>query len=675
MATTVSSGKRKYPPSPSSDNLPYWLEVQLVDEQGDPVANMPWKADSHHPSSGHIEQFTYSGTSNADGLIRINMPHGLELYLVIETDALLKEMETRNLRPGRNAEDDSTVRPGVEARGDIWHYAVVGDLCQTYPNIELRTGETLPAFHFPAKSAFKGFKFRTNELEKRHVIEICPFRAWELVLHHQSEYSMANAINLGASASLAYADDKELDPISITRFFINQCQDLSRLPQLHKSGQLYNTLVQDVPFSSRYYPPVFMDTSRDTSKPASDDKSGSGDNALTKTKNESDSPDGDTQLFYVYNTDKIIISWRGTASLYDVGTDLAFSPVSTETCDIKKTECSSVVPVGKVHDGFWSGYCRVERKFKEEIEILKDLLVGLKLFICGHSLGGALALIHAAKLKDYNPILYTYGMPRTFTRLAVEQLSSITHFRHVNDNDPVPAVPPEANLDNELYKLWGPLGKTLGMLWSVGELLAYQVKSWGDCFWHHGNPIAFLTATQSREWKECKRYYPTPAGCITLKRIMPIKAKLYLVPTLAEQDMQNAGSKQKEFKASLTPKDLNDYFPEGDNPSRGADLTFGDHFMTSYMPYMNNKLLELIDNQGIVKGRNFTEHSHSIDEFKEQMQEAKMDIPEAELERNEIFLGIEGLLSVSLTPTLSMKNGGDTLERFALYGEETLENA
>ncbi|WPM84450.1 hypothetical protein QNH14_17195 [Apirhabdus apintestini] len=79
-------------------------------------------------------------------------------------------------------------------------------------------------------------------------------------------------------------------------------------------------------------------------------------------------------------------------------------------------------------------------------------------------------------------MLYTYGMPRTFTKEAVQQLSEITHFRHVNDNDPVPAVPPEASLDNALYNLWGPLGKTLGMLWSVGELLAYQAISWGIAF-------------------------------------------------------------------------------------------------------------------------------------------------------------------------------------------------
>lgn len=654
----VMAGKQK----------PYWVEFQLVDEQGDPVANMPWTTESSHPVSGQIEDFTHSGQSDADGLIRIDMPHGLELALKLESTALVNEMEKRSLRPGRDAETDSLVRqPAIDA-GHIWHYAVVGELSSGYPNVELHKGETLPSFHFPTKKSFKGLTVRTNELEKRHIIEICPFRAWELVLHHQDEYSMANAINLGASASLAYADDKALQPESITRFYINQCQDLSRLPQLHKGGFSYNTLVQDVPFSERYNPPVFMDTSRDTSK--TDNKSG-----ITSGGVNSAKPEGDTQLYYVFNTDKVIVAWRGTAGLYDVGTDLAFSPVSTEVCDVNKTMCTNLSPAGKVHDGFLSGYSKSERLFSSEFDKLLTLIRARNLFVCGHSLGGALALIYSAALKSEKPLLYTYGMPRTFTKEAVQQLSVITHFRHVNDNDPVPAVPPEASLDNALYNLWGPLGKTLGMLWSVGELLAYQAISWGDCFWHHGNPVVFLTATQSREWQECKTSLPVPAGCINLKRLLPIKAKLYLVPSLSDQEMQTAGRKQKEFRKSLTASKLEEIFPDGQNPDRGVDLTFGDHFMTSYMPYMNNKLLELIDNEGMVESRNFTEHLYNVDRFKEQMSEHKDEIPEKEYERNEMFLDIEGLLKASLSPTLSESYGNDALVRFAIYGDEVIENA
>ena len=669
LVTSVTHTEEK---ATTGKQKPYWVEIQLVDEQGDPVANIPWRAESSHPVSGPVDNLTYTGQSQADGLIRIDMPHGLELRLALDGNQLATEMEKRALRVSRDAENDSVVRPEAEEKGYIWHYAVIGELCQSSPNLELRPGEMLPAYHFPANTAFKGFKFRTNELEKRHVIEICPFRSWELVLHHQKDYSIANGINLGAAATLAYANGSTLDTVSITRFFINQCQDLSRLPQLYKDGSAWNTLVQDVPYSNRYYPPVFMDTSRDTS-PKVDSKNSHG-TAQAKENTAVTKADGDTQLYYVYNVDKIIVAWRGTASLFDVGTDIEFRPVSPELCDINKTGCSTLLSAGKVHTGFWSGYSRVEKKFNKEILELLKTIESRMLFICGHSLGGALALIHAAKLKDYYPILYTCGMPRTFTRDAVMQLSEITHFRHVNDNDPIPAVPVEANLDNELYKLWGWLGGTLGFFWSLGELLAYQMVTWGDCFWHHGNTVAFLTVTQSREWKECKRDLPTPAGCITIRKLLPLKAKLYLVPALAEQEMQQAGQKQKEFKASLTQADLTDFFPKGCNPDRGVNVNIFDHFMTSYMPYMYNKVLELIDNAGIVEKRTFTEHQYNVDSFREQMAENKNDIPERELVRNNIFLNIEGLLDASLSPTLSMPSGNDTLLRFAQYGEEVMEN-
>lgn len=96
--------------------------------------------------------------------------------------------------------------------------------------------------------------------------------------------------------------------------------------------------------------------------------------------------------------------------------------------------------------------------------------------------------------------------------------------------------------------------------------------------------------------------------------------------------------------------------------------------MTSYMPYMYNKMLELIDNAGVVEKRTFTEHLYNVDSFREQMEENKNGIPEKELARNNIFLNIEGLLGVSLSPTLSMPSGNDTLLRFAQYGEEVMEN-
>lgn len=257
MTTAVSSLCRKNPHAPCEEQMPYWVEFQLVDEQNAPVANMPWIAESSHPVSGPVDNFTHSGQSDANGLIHIDMPHGLELKLTLDSNQLTKEMEKRSLRVGRDPLKDSIVRPKAEGSGYVWRYAVVGELCHEKPDLEQRDGEELPLFHFPISSSFKGVKVRTNELEKRHVIEICPFRVWELVLHHQNDYSMANAINLGLTSDLAY-DDIDI----ITKYFINQCQDLSTIPSRKIGKSTINALVVDVPYSDRYFLPIDIDSTK-----------------------------------------------------------------------------------------------------------------------------------------------------------------------------------------------------------------------------------------------------------------------------------------------------------------------------------------------------------------------------------------------------------------------------
>ncbi len=640
-----TSANPKNPDAFTGQQKKYWVEIQLVDEQGKAVANIPYRAENAPTRDGYIPP--YSGKSDANGVVRIEKLHPVDLTLFLEAQSLSDEMETRVLRSVRE-EKNSNIRGPAERDGYIWHYAVIGELCDKVPTIEDWKEKSLPAFHFPEEKSFKGLVIKFPQLNKRHIIEICPFRAWELVLHHQNDYSMANAINLGAAASLAYADDNILDKASITQFFIGQCQDLSKVPQLHKDNYNTNTLVQDVPFSNRYQTPVYLDTSK-------------GSNA-----------EGDTQLFYTYNNDKLIVSWRGTASLIDGMTDFSFRPVKSQSCDIKM-QCTELVSKGKVHYGFWNGYSLLGEKFKDEIIKINDFALDKQLFICGHSLGGALALIHAIEMRKSSPLLYTYGMPRTFTRDAVTQLTDIIHYRHVNDTDPVPGVPPEANMDNWLYDLYGPFGIVLGGFWSTLELTAYQLKPWGDCFWHHGKPIVFLETIQVRQWQDCKITFPEPNGCITIRKKLPLSAKLYLAPCLAEELAQTSGEQQKEFKSKLTQKDLNEYFPKGGNPERGVPVNIFRHFMTAYMPYINNKLLELIDIAGLSKDRHYTEHKDVIDKFKTQMSDNQHDIPADEYKRNEIFLELESLLTETLNPTLALNNGNVGLERFAHYGVEEIE--
>ncbi|MBF4306806.1 lipase family protein, partial [Vibrio anguillarum] len=95
-----------------------------------------------------------------------------------------------------------------------------------------------------------------------------------------------------------------------------------------------------------------------------------------------------------------------------------------------------------VHRGFYQYTTSLWNLMKDDI---KDEHRGKNFFCCGHSLGGAGALLLSALTKDaYNSSqlrLYTYGMPRTGTRSFVTRYQDILHYRHVNNHDLVAQIP------------------------------------------------------------------------------------------------------------------------------------------------------------------------------------------------------------------------------------------
>jgi triacylglycerol lipase len=97
--------------------------------------------------------------------------------------------------------------------------------------------------------------------------------------------------------------------------------------------------------------------------------------------------------------------------------------------------------VGKVHRGFKREMDRLWPKLEAKLVPNR-----LPLWFTGHSLGGAMATICAARCKvSYirsNPEeLYTFGSPRVGNRSYVS-FSRLRHYRWVNNNDIVPTVPP-----------------------------------------------------------------------------------------------------------------------------------------------------------------------------------------------------------------------------------------
>ncbi len=138
---------------------------------------------------------------------------------------------------------------------------------------------------------------------------------------------------------------------------------------------------------------------------------------------------GDTQAFLAKReSDRVaVLSFRGTEanSWVDIKTDL--------NARFYKGEGGV-----KVHSGFIGAF----RHVKDDIRQAVDNLKGYSLYITGHSLGGALAVIAAKELEmDGLAACYTYGSPRVGGEEFGESIKAPV-YRIVNAADGVPRVPP-----------------------------------------------------------------------------------------------------------------------------------------------------------------------------------------------------------------------------------------
>ncbi|MEY4979388.1 MAG: hypothetical protein RLZZ352_1658 [Pseudomonadota bacterium] len=154
----------------------------------------------------------------------------------------------------------------------------------------------------------------------------------------------------------------------------------------------------------------------------------------------------DTQLFIASNSSDIVISFRGTSSIKDWLTDA------------KLTYTNAPDNQGKVHAGFYEALNHVWSDIVSHIKQTQKNAQAI--WITGHSLGGALATLAAAKFKLEldKPIrgIYTFGQPRvgdrSFARVYNAELQNLS-FRFVNNNDVVTRVPPRELLYSHIGSL------------------------------------------------------------------------------------------------------------------------------------------------------------------------------------------------------------------------------
>lgn len=598
-----------------------WIEILLVDELNNPISDMPYTL----TVSGGEKR---TGKTDRNGIVRETDLPPTGGRFSINAQMLADEMEKRPLRARRNG--SSQIRYDATQRNDNYRYLTIGDLCDAAPKILKWDQPELPKYHFKKQQPNGYMVIFRNE---RWVFEVCPFRAWSFLLHHQKDYSITNACNLSILSVLSYAsfkanNDKEPNAGnylgSIEDVFFNQLFDLSQIPQQF-AKESFTPIIYDVPFSERYTDVEFIDSAKNL----------------------------DTQMFYIANNKEVIVVWRGTAGKTDIFTDIKFKPVKLR---------QDMGIEGYVHSGFYNSFRTMDGKYKlrpkigsknddeNPLNLIKGLASNRKLFIAGHSLGGALALLHAIKLREYNPVLYTIGMPRVLTLSITEQLGDIIHHRHVNEDDPVPALPFEKDMNNIAFISdhdW--LGYSIeiaityidlkhqGMASKTIDKLKADFNIKNDTFIHHGDAVHFYKQTLEKSvYKEVlasRAYVPSVSLHIN------IDEKLYLVSEL----LPDHRLKQEFFELYKLPKTASPGVTGG-----------GDHSSRKYTNFIISKIISLVKYNGL------TESAYDI---RAELVNQKR-LSQAKYDESSYLLDLDLMVADTLLPTLLMPEGITALKRF-----------
>lgn len=165
----------------------------------------------------------------------------------------------------------------------------------------------------------------------------------------------------------------------------------------------------------------------------------------------------------------LILALRGTeAELADVKADL-------------KADLITVSGEQKVHHGFYDAFNAVKSDIEDDLGKHR----GVPIYVTGHSLGGALAVLATKYLaSDSLGACYTFGGPRVGNSLFADDIKTPI-YRIVNAADGVPRVPPAWGVDVFLAVLkWLPL--------PMDAVIAFLVKFRG--YVHYGD-MRYLTHT------------------------------------------------------------------------------------------------------------------------------------------------------------------------------------
>ena len=193
-----------------------------------------------------------------------------------------------------------------------------------------------------------------------------------------------------------------------------------------------------------------------------------------------------TQAILVSNNEFIVLAFRGTEakSIKDIKTD---AKAKTKQCETG----------GRIHSGFDEAYKEVAQEIEEKLN--EETLNKKPLFITGHSLGGALAVIATKKLSHNGGIAacYTFGSPRVGDEKWIANIKTPI-YRLVNAADCVTMLPPGT--------------ETITVISWICQLIPVfgeSISSWLLNFagYLHGGNMRYLTNCSSDQYDNVRLLY------------------------------------------------------------------------------------------------------------------------------------------------------------------------
>lgn len=477
-----------------------WLELEFMSENDEPIDGLAVTITNKITSNTHTQ------TTSAGKVLFANIAAG-EWRASVSQASLLSEVEKY---ASRKEGQESPVKTRASAERDAaeqspkrYHSTTIGDFWDEAPQDEFLQ-EHHKGIDTNASAEKAGFSLSHNQ---SYVFEIKALRSYMPVIIDTDEFSLVNSYTFALLSKLAYATDKANLDDKVTSANDGSIKAVIRtlkqkIKPTHAADMSVNWLVEEVPYSQ----------------------------ALDFTYYAQKEVGAEGYILFNHNT--VIVGVRGTepyisngepsnsGSTWEIVKNIdGFGAVVNAIPAVQKITDSSLIKdmVGTnidaaqvsieefggtyVHQGFYRYALTLWKLIEEHLNIHKDK----SFYICGHSLGGAGALILSALIKQaYNSNslrLYTYGMPRTGTHSFVSRYKDITHYRHVNNHDLVPQVPwkwvntadTEDNLYVAILKMFHVRGaKTV-------EKIFETTDGDDDNYHHHGELTQLLTYEKPSE--------------------------------------------------------------------------------------------------------------------------------------------------------------------------------